>query len=113
VNLFGPNRPAIVVGNVLGGVTVLSHTEPDGGSEDPLITIHPNPTSSSKGLKIFSSQNGTARIISSTGQQIKESITVTANETFLLNLHTYSPGVYILQMTIGNKTYIKRFVIFG
>ncbi len=103
----------IVVGNILGGVSVLMHTEPDGGSEDPLITIHPNPTTSEKGLKIFASQNGSGRILAANGQQVKEGIAVTANETFLLNLHTYSPGLYILQLTIGNKTYVKRFVILG
>lgn len=112
-NLFGTNRPVIVVGNILGGVSVLTHTAPDGGSEAPLITLHPNPTTTEKGVKIFASQNGTGRIFSANGQLVKEGIAVTANETRLLNLHGYAPGLYILQLTIGNKTYVKRFVIFG
>lgn len=113
VNLFGTNRPAIAVGNTLGGLHMLIHTEPDGGAEDPTITLHPNPTTQEKGLKIFSSQNGSARIISANGQQVKDGIAISANETSVVPLHTYAPGLYIMQLFIGNKTYIKRFVIIG
>jgi hypothetical protein len=113
VNLYNTNRPSIVVGNMLGGVSLLNHTEPNGGTERPLVSLYPNPATKDRGLKLVTSLGGSAKIISSSGQLVNEAINFNANEITIINLHNYAPGVYILQLLIANKTYIKRFVIKG
>jgi hypothetical protein len=111
VNLYGTNRPSIVVGNLLGGVSVYQHTAPDGGSEKPFITLHPNPATRENGITLTASLGGSGKIISANGQTLTEAVSFRANEATVLEISNYAPGLYILQLLIDNKSYVKRFVI--
>src|SRR5690606_21025784 len=52
VNIFNTHKPAVVVGNVLGGVHILRHDEGSSPPETPEVNIYPNPVSTAGILNI-------------------------------------------------------------
>jgi hypothetical protein len=111
VNLFGSNRPAVVVGNTLGGLHFLRPDEGQSLPPNPVFDVYPNPLSKTDVLKIKSDRMGTARILSVLGQQLSEAVVIQANQIYEFTLPPLAAGLYLLQFTSNKKPHIERFVI--
>ena len=112
VNLFNSDKPAIVVGTVMGGLYVLRN---DGGQQlpdEPNITLYPNPLPTGQTLFIQSDRNTLMQIFTVMGQKMGESVFVTANQAFPLPISGLASGVYIARFTFAGKSYGRRFVIY-
>jgi hypothetical protein len=115
VNLYGSTRPTIVVGNVLGGISIMKH---DGGEDlpsEPVVEIYPNPVTrgnfSAKELTIRTDRPAFMQAFSSLGQVLTESQYLLGNEEYSFSVAPLAAGVYILRFTIENKTFSKRIVV--
>ncbi len=111
VNLFNTDKPVIVVGNLLGGVQVLKHSQQGSLSEDPRIQIFPNPVRQADALQIRVDRPAHVQVFSSLGQKINEPVLLKANQTTLFT-SSLARGVYFFRFTINKKTYTKRVVIY-
>ncbi len=112
VNLFNSDKPAIVVGTVMGGLYVLKN---DGGQqlpEEPTITLYPNPLPAGEALFIQSDRNILMQIFTVMGQKMGESVFVTANQAFPFPISGLASGIYIARFTFAGKSYGRRFVIY-
>ena len=110
-NLFNSNKPAIVVGNNLGGVHVLKHDEGTSLGETPQVHIYPNPALRQDVLHIRADRQGTAEIISVLGQQLSARFTLSANEIYRYTLPPLAAGLYLLKFTSNGKSHTQRFVV--
>lgn len=116
VNLFNSTRPAVVVGNVLGGLTVLRN---DGGQElpdEPLVDVYPNPVQrksfTDKELTIKTDRPAFVQAFSSLGQVMTEPQYLLGNQEYSFDVTSLAAGVYILRFTIENKTLTRRVVVY-
>ncbi len=112
-NLFNTNYPAIVVGNTLGGIHLLKNDEGQSLPDEVVdIEIYPVPVRRPDVLNIKSNRYTSVQIISTLGQALTSPFFIIANQTFQLNLPTLSAGVYLLQLKTGNKTQVRRIVVY-
>ena len=111
VNLLNSNKPSIVVGNVLGGVHILTHDEGTSLPETPEVHIYPNPALRQDILHVRADRHGTAEIISVLGQQLSQPFTLAANEVYRYALPPLAAGLYLLKFTSNGKSHAQRFVI--
>ena len=111
VNLFNANKPAVVFGNVLGGIHILRHDEGSSLPEIPQMHIYPNPALKNDVLHIQADRYGIAEIISAAGQQLGHRIALRANEVYQYTLPPLASGLYLLKFTSNNKCHTQRFVI--
>jgi hypothetical protein len=116
-NLFNTNKPAIVAGNILGGVTLLRHdnslaipNEPE--LEQTNVTLYPNPVARKESLFIRSNGQGVGRILNVGGQVIVENVLFSPDVPGRLPTENLASGVYIFQSIIKGKTIARRFVVF-
>ena len=110
-NVFNSSRPAVVVGNTLGGVYVLRN---DGGEQlpdEPVVAIGPNPLEVGEDLKIRSDRNTRVQIFSILGQKMNEQVFVPANQTFPLTLKELAAGMYVARFTFGTKKVSIKFIL--
>jgi hypothetical protein len=112
VNLFQTVRPQIVVGNIMGGVSILRHDNDVVLPEEPVISIFPNPYKKgiAQSLTVRSDRAASYQIISMKGQLISESV-MAAGDTNL-PAADLSAGMYIFRAVIKGKAYSQRFVVF-
>jgi hypothetical protein len=105
VNLYNTNKPAIVVGSVLGGVQVLrsdnDYILPDLAD----IRVFPNPTSSL--LTVRADRQVTMQIFSALGQLVRQQTLINGNEDFSFDLSSYARGTYILQFSYPDAAQIN------
>jgi hypothetical protein len=112
VNLFNSTKPAIVAGNILGGITLLKN---DGGEilpDIPSVDIYPNPIDRNKTLNIVADRPGSIQIISLLGQRLSDPAVVQAHQIHQYTLPALSAGLYLLKFTANNKSVTQRFVIY-
>lgn len=114
VNLFNSNKPALVVGNTLGGLIILKN---DAGKELPLlpnISIFPNPynTTNFKPLTIFTDRNVFVQFYNLLGQKFSDIYFITANQEFPINTSQLPAGMYIAQFSYNGKIIGKRIVVY-
>ena len=110
-DVFGSNRPALFIGNALGGISVLKATDSDAQNQQPLIRIYPNPIVSGDLLSIIVNRNASLRIVNTLGQVVHSNIFIPVNDEVQLSTLGLSPGIYIAQFTINKKSYARRFVV--
>lgn len=111
VNLFHSNKPAIVVGNVLGGVHVLRNDEGKSLSEYPVVDMYPNPILKNDLLNIKPDRSGTIQIVSVLGQQLSDPVALQGNQIYQYTLPPLASGLYLLKFTANKKSTTKRLVI--
>ena len=111
-NIFNSDKPAIIVGNIMGGVQVLRH---DGGlslNDDPVVFVYPVPVRRTETLHIRVDRPSTMEIYSSLGQRISDPVSFNANVINDFQLPFLSSGVYMLKFRANNKSVVKRIVIY-
>ena len=111
VNLFNTNKPAVVVGNGLGGIHVLKNDEGAYLPDRPEVQLFPNPVDQKEQLTVRVDRHGTMQIVSVLGQQLSKPVVLRANEIHHYTLPPLAAGLYLLKFTAGKKSHTQRFVI--
>ena len=111
VNLFNTNKPAVVFGNILGGIHVLKHDEGSSLPEVPEIHIYPNPVLKNDVLHVQADRYGRMEIYSVIGQQLGKPVVLKGNEVYRYTLPPLAAGLYLLKFTANGKSHTKRFVV--
>ncbi|HEY9488618.1 MAG TPA: T9SS type A sorting domain-containing protein, partial [Chryseosolibacter sp.] len=111
VNLFNANKPAVAVGNVLGGVHLLKHDEGTSLPEQPEVHIYPNPVFKDEILNVQADRQGIMEIISVLGQQLSKPVLLKANEVHQYTLPPLAAGLYLMKFTANKRSHTQRFVI--
>ncbi len=115
VNLFNSDKPAIFVGNSLGGIHILKN---DGGVElppDPVIDIYPNPIPKGNGFTVKADRNVLVQIISVVGQKMSEEFFIPANQEYPVPPQGLATGIYIARFSVPasrGKIYSRKFIIY-
>ncbi|MDH4090437.1 MAG: T9SS type A sorting domain-containing protein [Cyclobacteriaceae bacterium] len=112
VNLFNAAQPAIVIGNVLGGISILRNDEGESLPKMPVIDVYPNPSSKDGFLNIKIDRPAYFQVFSVLGKQLTEPEYLAANEEYTNKVPTLSAGVYFLRFTTNAKSFVKRIVIY-
>lgn len=112
VNLFNTTKPAIVTGNVLGGLSVLKDDEGQALPEDAVVDLYPNPVSRKEALTIKTDRPAFVQTFTALGQELTPSAYLLANEEYSYNVSNLSAGVYILRFTIDKKSFSRRIIVF-
>lgn len=111
VNLFNTDKPAVVVGNALGGVHILRNDDGSSLPEKPEVHIYPNPVDKSEQLMVQSDRHGTMEVISVLGQQLSTPVALRAHEPRRYNLPPLAAGLYLMKFTANKKSHTQRFVV--
>lgn len=99
-NLFQTNRPAVVVGNLLGGLYFL---KPHGG-----FGLFPNPVSGGQ-MTIETEAPATVFIYAASGQLVGGPVTVAESADY--DVSHLAPGFYILRFVTATRTFTQKVVI--
>ncbi|MBX2961636.1 MAG: T9SS type A sorting domain-containing protein [Cyclobacteriaceae bacterium] len=112
-NLFNTTKPAIVVGNTLGGMHILKHDESVALPEAPQITIYPNPVTKdvSPIVNISIDRPAIAYVLSTTGQEVGEPLLLHGQQVYQFRVDTLSAGMYIMRFIVQGKSYARRFIV--
>lgn len=109
-NLFNTTKPALVVGNIMGGVQILRHD--DGFSKsNPVVDVYPNPILKSEILKIRADRPVTVEVFSSLGARLSAPEQILANEVYEFKLPDLAAGIYFLRFRANGKTVAKQLVV--
>lgn len=111
VDLFPDARPALLLGNTLGGLSVLRPTDQTELDDDPTITIYPNPVPSTANLFIRTDRAVQVQFFTTLGQPLHEPITIAANQSTPLHPGRLAPGLYLVRITSRGKSYGRRVVV--
>jgi hypothetical protein len=110
-NLFNSNKPAIVLGNTLGGLYVLRNDSDVTLPEEPVVGVGPNPLKRDEDLLIRSDRNTRVQIFSLLGQKMSEQVFISANQNYRLALKEMSAGMYVARFTFTGKNISVKFVL--
>ncbi len=111
-NIFNTNKPAIILGNVLGGINVLINDDGESLPKNPVISIFPNPSPKEGTINIKIDRPAILQIFTSLGQEIAPRVAIPANENYSIVIPYRSAGMYILRFSIRDKSFAKRIVIY-
>lgn len=111
-NIFNTNKPALVVGNVLGGIYILRNDEGQSLPNSPTITIFPNPNLKGETITVQIDRPAVLQIFSSLGQEVAPPVNVRANESYPFIIPSQAAGVYIFRFSVRGKSFAKRVVIY-
>jgi hypothetical protein len=109
--LFNSDKPAIILGNTLGGLYVLRNDEGALLPDEPVVGVGPNPLTRGEDLKIKSDRNARVQIFSVLGQKMSEAIFIPANQTYPLALKELAAGMYVARFTFPGKTRSIKFIL--
>lgn len=112
VNLYDTDKPAIVVGNTLGGIQIIKPTVSHSLTSKPIIQLYPNPLAQQEDLYIRTDRNAIVEVFTSLGQRLSDPVLLKANEMTRFKNNSLAAGVYFFKFTINKKTYTKRIVIY-
>ncbi len=110
-NLFNSDKPAIVFGNTMGGLSILKNEESKALADEPVVEIFPNPVEENEILKIKTDRNMIVQFYSSIGQRLSDSYFIPANQEYPIRFSGLPSGIYLAHFTYNGKTLGKRFVI--
>ncbi len=113
VNLFDTDKPAIVVGNIKGGLHILKHDDTSTLPEVPLIEIYPNPLSTelSQVITIRVDRPSAVYLLNAVGQQVGTPLYLNAYQTYQYTTGSLKPGLYIFRFIINGKSFARRVII--
>jgi hypothetical protein len=112
VNLFSSARPSLVVGTMLGGIHMLRHDNEGALPREPEIYLGPNPVNrQTQRLEVHIDRAAAAQVYSVTGQAVGYPLYFQGQQTNEVPVAGLAPGVYILRVAVGNRSFAKRFVV--
>ena len=96
-DIFGNSRPAVILGNTKGGLTLLKNeSESNGPSDNIILVVRPNPARNE--VLLLTSVNGTLDIFNSIGQRVATGIPVIPGEDLPLDVSGFQSGTYIFRV---------------
>jgi hypothetical protein len=109
-NIFRDDKPALVVGNSLGGLHLLKPAESDLLPKGPIIDLFPNPVLAEQTnmVTIRVDTPATLRVFSIMGQEIFPTLYLQAFQEYHYSLPPASKGIYLFQFTINGNTYVRK-----
>jgi hypothetical protein len=110
-NIYGVNRPVIVVGNRQGGLHLLKNDNTQPLSDVPSISLSPNPVVSGGALTILADRSVTLEIYTVLGTRLGQSQVIPGNQPVNFPIQGISSGLYVARFTSGEKSVGIRFVI--
>ena len=110
-NLYGTDKPEIVVGNTLGGLYLLRNDNGVVLSDEPEITVYPNPLPPNQTLTIQTDRPVVMELFTTLGQPIGKAQLIPANQLISYPLQGVAPGIYIARFTSGKKKVGRRIVV--
>lgn len=112
-NIFNTNRPAIVVGNSMGGLHILQPDESQALPESPQISIYPNPVNreNSTVINISVDRPAFVYLVGITGQQLGSPILLQGQQLYQFRADGLPAGIYILHFYINGRSFARRIVI--
>ena len=110
-NIFGVDKPSLVVGNRLGGLQLLKHDNGLPLSDTPLISLYPNPVISGESIAIKADRGVTMELFTVLGTRLGVPQLIPGNQTVYYPLQGIASGVYIARFTAGSSQISHRFVI--
>jgi hypothetical protein len=111
-NIFNTDKPAIVAGNILGGVRILRNDEGESLSGDPGVSIYPNPVSRNEIVKIEADASVSFSIYNTLGRQMGHPEFIEARQVKEIALSWLPAGVYLLRFTSSNGSKTRRLVVY-
>lgn len=113
VNLFNTDKPAIVVGNITGGLHILKPDETSTLPDVPQIEIYPNPvfTQQSPVINIRVDRPSALYVVNLVGQQAGPPLYLNAYQVYLFETGTLKAGIYIFRFIMNGKSYARKVVI--
>ncbi len=110
-NLFNNDKPAIIVGNSMGGIHILKNDEANELPVEPTIDLFPNPVSLGEQFFIRPDRNVQVQFFSLLGQKISGEFFLPANVSYPFTMEGLASGLYIAHFSVNGKTYGKKFII--
>ena len=114
-NLFGEDKPAVIIGSGQGGIQVIRNSDgAPGHSNRFTIDIFPNPIIKSDGrsLTIQSKIAGNATVVTMLGQRVTDNFFLPANIPFKMPVDQLSSGIYMIILAAGdNEMTGQRFIV--
>jgi hypothetical protein len=111
VNLYGTDKPSIVVGNILGGLKLLKHDNSSSLSDKPQVDVYPNPIFKDEILKIQSNLAAAVQIYTITGKQVASTFEIQPNSLQEYTVSRLATGMYIVKVTANGKSTSRRFIV--
>ena len=112
VNLFNTDKPAIVVGNVLGGISILRNDEGSSLPKDPVVVIYPNPLDKeAEAVNVQVDRPATLQVYNALGQEIVAPVQIPGTETFSFRMPYVPDGVYFVRVTSQGRSVGHRLVV--
>lgn len=112
-HIFRTDKPAIVVGNILGGLHVLKHTETTSLSNNPTIDVYPNPVAKAEvgRITVKVDQPALVVLIGLLGQEMSVPIALQAFEEYNFQVPHLPSGVYLLYFNINGLPYTRKIAV--
>lgn len=110
-NLFKTDKPAVVIGNVQGGLHVLKHDDEIPITKTPVIDIYPNPARKESVITIKTDQPAAMITFSALGQQIGSTVFLQPLQEYNLQLYNLAKGIYLLYFSINGKSHVRKIVV--
>lgn len=110
-NLFGVNRPSLVVGNRQGGLHLLQHDNSSPLSDTPEVSLSPNPVAAGEPLTILADRTVTIEIFSAQGSRMSDPQLIQGNQLTNFPLRGLAAGLYLARFTSGSKSVALRFIV--
>ena len=110
-NLFNNDKPAIVIGNSMGGIHILKNDEANELPPEPAIDLYPNPVSLGEQFSIRPDRNVQVQFFSLLGQKVSGEFFLPANVSYPFTMEGLASGLYIARFSVNGKTYGKKFII--
>ncbi|HET9486444.1 MAG TPA: T9SS type A sorting domain-containing protein, partial [Chryseosolibacter sp.] len=98
-NLYNANKPAIAVGNILGGIHLLRHNEGKSLPDEPQVNVYPNPIAKNELLNVQADRQVVMQVLSVLGQQLGPLVVIRANQVQQYTLPPLASGLYLLKFT--------------
>ncbi|CAN5206200.1 hypothetical protein BH09BAC3_BH09BAC3_03550 [soil metagenome] len=110
-NLYGTDKPEIIVGNTQGGLQILKNDNGQILADRPVITVFPNPLPANGTLSIQSDRNAIMDVYTVLGKRIGTSFFTPGSQIVTYPFQGVAAGVYIARFTAGTKTVSVRFIV--
>ncbi len=110
-NLFGTQKPSVLLGNTKGGITFLENiSENNGPTDEVIVRVRPNPSSDE--IQLLTNVNGTLSIFNTLGQRVLSDVPIIPGQDQSIDVSTLPSGIYIFRVVSEqNQTRSTKVII--
>lgn len=111
-NLFNSDKPAIIIGNMLGGLHVLRNHSSGTPTGEMAVEIYPTLLQSDQPLNIRTDRPVSVTLLSTMGQILTNPVVIQPNELYSVNLSHFARGLYLVRFQTLTSSFTRRIVIY-